>query len=78
MDNRLDAYEGLHLFNDAMHKATLYLEAVAKTGLFDQKRLDDCQFSICELRSATNIYLIDEIQQVERRSLATRTTSEPR
>lgn len=74
MESRLDAYEGLHLFNDAMHKATLYLESVAKTGMFDQKRLDYCRFSISELRSATNVYLIDEIQRVERRSLAMRET----
>ena len=71
MNEIFDVYEGLHLFNDAMYKATLYLEAVAKSGAFDQKRLDDCRSSICQVRSATNVYLIGVIQQVERQNSET-------
>lgn len=66
MNNIFDAYEGLHLFNDAMHKATLYLEAVAKSATFDQDQVDHCRSSICQVRSATNLYLIGVIQDVER------------
>ncbi len=36
MENIVDAYEGLHLFNDALYKATLYLEAIAKSGPFEK------------------------------------------
>jgi hypothetical protein len=75
MNEIFDVYEGLHLFNDAMYKATLYLEAVAKTGAFDQSRLAECRSSICQVRSATNVYLIGVIQQVERLNTVTKETT---
>lgn len=65
MENILDAYEGLHLFNDAMYKATLYLEAIAKSGTFEQDRMNQCRSSICRVRSSTNLYLIATIQKIE-------------
>ena len=68
-----DAYEGLHLFNDSMYKATLYLEAVAKSGAFEQEQVDQYRSSICRVRSATNVYLIGVIQQVERLNAPTET-----
>jgi hypothetical protein len=73
MNDIFDVYEGLHLFNDAMYKATLYLEAVAKTGAFEQKQIDQYRSSICQVRSATNVYLIGVIQQVERLNTPTET-----
>jgi len=66
MENIVDAYEGLHLFNDALYKATLYLEAIAKSGPFEKDRIDYCRTSICQVRSATNLYLVGVIQEVER------------
>jgi hypothetical protein len=61
-----DFYEGLHLFNDAMYKATLYLEAVSKSGAFKHEQLENFGSSICRVRSATNLYLIGVIQEIER------------
>jgi hypothetical protein len=66
MQGIFDAYEGLHLFNDSMYKATLYLEAVAKSGAFEQEQVEQCRSSICRVRSETNLYLIGVIQQAER------------
>ena len=71
MPDIFDAYEGLHLFNDAMYKATLYLEAVAKSGGFEQEQVEQCRSSICRVRSATNLYLIGVIQQAERQNSET-------
>ena len=65
MENNFDVYEGLHLFNDAMYKATLYLEAIGKAGVFEQGQVERCVASIRQVRSATNLYLIGVIQQVE-------------
>lgn len=71
MQDIFDAYEGLHLSNDAMYKATLYLEAVAKSGAFEQEQVAQCRSSICRVRSATNLYLIGVIQEVERQNSET-------
>jgi len=71
MRNVFDVYEGLHLFNDAMYKATLYLEAVAKSGAFEPEQVELYRSSICRARSATNLYLIGVIQEVERQYAAT-------
>ena len=68
MDSIFDVYEGLHQFNDALYKATLYLEAIAKAGPFEQDRVDHCRASICQVRSATNLFLIGVIQEVERQN----------
>ena len=51
-----------------MYKATLYLEAVAKSGAFDQTQVDHCRSSICRVRSATNLFLIGVIQEIERQN----------
>lgn len=67
MQDIYDVYEGLHLFNDAMYRATLYIEAVAKSGAFDLKQVEHCRASILKVRSETNLYLIGVIQEVEQR-----------
>jgi hypothetical protein len=68
MNNIFDVYEGLHQFNDTLYKATLYLEAIAKSGPFEQNRVDHCRASICHVRSTTNLFLIGVIQEVERQN----------
>jgi hypothetical protein len=77
MDNIFDVYEGLHQFNDALYKATLYLEAIAKSGPFEQERMKRCRSAICRVRSETNLYLIDVIQEVERQNSQTGVRSFP-
>ena len=68
MDNIFDVYEGLHQFNDALYKSTLFLEAIAKSGPFEKDRMDHCRASICQVRSSTNLYLIGVIEEVERQN----------
>jgi hypothetical protein len=68
MENIFDVYEGLHQFNDALYKATLYLEAIAKAGPFEQDRMERCRSAICRVRSDTNVYLVGVIQAVERQN----------
>jgi hypothetical protein len=77
MENIFDVYEGLHQFNDALYKATLYLEAIAKAGPFEQDQVDHCHASICQVRSATNLFLIGVIQEVERQNSQTGARSFP-
>jgi hypothetical protein len=60
-----DVDEGLHLSNDAIHTATIYLEAIAKSGDFEQERVDECLGSICRALTEANIYLIGVIHEVE-------------
>jgi hypothetical protein len=69
MDNILDAYEGLHQFNDALFKAILYLEAIGKSGPFEQKNMEHHRSAICRVRSETNLYLVSVIQHIERQIL---------
>jgi len=71
MDNIFDVYEGLHQFNDALYKATLYLEAIAKAGPIEQTQMEQCRSSICRVRSATNLFLIGVIQEIERQNADT-------
>jgi hypothetical protein len=66
MDNIFDVYQGLHQFNDALYEATLFLEAIAKSGQLEKDRMDHCRASICQVRSATNLYLFGVIQEIER------------
>ena len=68
MDNILDAYEGLHQFNDALYKAILYLEAIGKSGPFEQDSMEHYRSDICRVRSETNLYLVGVIQHVERQN----------
>jgi hypothetical protein len=44
MKNIFDMYEGLHQFNDALYKATLYLEAIGKAGPFEQTQVEQAKF----------------------------------
>jgi len=73
MDNIFDVYEGLHQFNDALYKATLYLEAIAKSGPFEQDRMTRCRSAIHQFRSETNLYLIGVIEAVERQNAPSET-----
>ena len=68
MDNIFDVYEGLHQFNDALYKATLFLEAIAKSGPFEQDRMKRCRSAVCQVRSQTNLYLLGVIEEVERQN----------
>ncbi len=68
MQDIFAAYEGLHLFNEAMYKATLYLEAVGKSGGLEKEQMNQHRDSICQIRSATNLYLITVIREVEQRN----------
>ena len=77
MDNIFDVYEGLHQFNDALYKATFYLEAIAKLGRCEQDRMKLCRSAICQVRSETNLYLIDVIQEIERQNSQTGARSFP-
>jgi hypothetical protein len=40
-------------------------------GKFEQEQVEQCRSSICRVRSATNLYLIGVIQEVERQNSET-------
>jgi hypothetical protein len=65
-----DVYESLHLLNKSLYEATLYLEAIGRSGAFDAEWLDGFASSVCKVRSETNSYLTGVIQQVEERNYA--------
>ena len=71
MENIFDVYEGLHNLNDALYQATLFLEAIAKAGPFEQDQMKRCRSAICQIRSETNLYLIAVIEEVERQNSRT-------
>lgn len=71
MNDIFDVYEGLQQFNDSLYKATLCLEAIAKSGPFEQDKMNHCRSVICQARSETNLYLIGVIERVEREMLQT-------
>ncbi len=70
-----DVYESLHLLNKSLYEATLYLEAIGRSGAFDAERLDGFTSSVCKVRSETNSYLTAVIQQVEEQNCTMRAAS---
>lgn len=63
-----DVYEALHMLNKSLYEATLYLDAISRTGAFDAERIEGFVGSVCKVRSETNSYLAGIIQQVEARN----------
>ena len=62
---RHDVYEGLHLFNESVHKAVLSLGALASHSAFDKSQVDRFAEYMQEVRSRTNGYLLDVIKANE-------------
>ena len=62
---RHDVYEGLHLFNDSVHKAVLSLGALATHAAFDKSEVNRFADYMQEVRSRTNGYLLDIIRANE-------------
>ena len=69
-----DVYEALHMLNKSLYEATLYLEAISRTGAFDTERIEGFVGSVGKVRSETNSYLAGIIQQVEARNCGARSS----
>jgi hypothetical protein len=60
-----DVFEGLYLFNESLHKAGLYLEALGKHDAFEPERISRYVDRLKQVRSATNAYVVGVILKAE-------------
>lgn len=58
-------FEGLYLFNESLHKAGLYLEAIGTHDRFEADKINRYLDWLKNVRSATNAYVVGVIQKAE-------------